>query len=136
MKSIKYIFGLLAIGFVCSMTSCDSGTEEYVDLVTVDILSPDASMKLPGDSIHFHVNFTNVDGGKIHNIGVEMYNITKDSVLYSFSDHVHADGAYEFHDGTRIYGMHNNIRVVAKTWDDAASENTAVSDTVEFHLHM
>lgn len=69
------------------------------------ILSPNGADKTMGDMLHITVQFESHSGETVHNVSVEIKNLTTGTVVYSKPDdsHVHETGAqYTFSESTYL----------------------------------
>lgn len=105
------------------------------------IHQPSTDDKMIGDTLNMHIMFEDHLGGDLENFSVEIKSVDGDSVLYSKPD-VMPDletEEYVFHDELILsmengFVGHTNYLLTAKVWANGA-ENSAVSETVLFHVH-
>lgn len=136
MKNKAY-FSLLIIvlAFFAACTE-EVVTETYA--YHAHILSPNATDKHVGDTIHVHIDFEEHSGKTVHHVNVRIYNKADNTEIYNQPDnaHVHEDsGAYAFHDDVILHvAPHTDWVLQAKVWGMEAGEGET-SETVEFHVH-
>jgi len=149
MRTLNVIIGFAILTI---LAACNKNEATVIDVdkhtdemnYSVMIMKPDTSMKMLGDTMHMHVNFSEADGKTIHHVNVKIYQ--KDNptnVIYNMPTdaHIHdMDGSYEHHDDL-ILSMangvvgHKDYVMEAKIWGhDAGAYEQMMSR--EFHIHM
>jgi len=114
------------------MYACgDSDSEEESFDYSVAIMSPNATDKMVGDSIHLHINFDEADTKTIHNISVVLTNTEDGSEVYSVSEHVHNESGHYEHHADVVLDVEPNTSLILK----ASVWGMHSSDSEEEHEH-
>ncbi|MFN3940563.1 MAG: hypothetical protein ACK4IY_08235 [Chitinophagales bacterium] len=135
MKNLLAICFALIISVVfysCDKNKDDNPTTDYT--ATITILEPEEGMVMnDGEELHVEVDFEN--DAVIHNLEILVLNETSGDTIMFFSEHVHADNLYQFHEHEHVHVMENsNCKVTALTWDEDKSQ--AITKSVHFTVNL
>lgn len=127
MNKIPPLLALAAFAF----GSCEEGPATYT--VDFKIHEPtDGATFADGESVHMHVDFE--AEATIHMAKVTVTREHDGEAVYSWEEHVHAEGMHSHHaDFTLETTEHSDFTLEAKSWDHGGSEADAVSMTRHFH---
>ena len=145
-KTISAFFLAVTVAFsVVILPSCDDEDDDDNHNQSesdyhAHIHSPDSIDKHVGDTLHIHIEFEDHNNGKVHNVGVKIYN--RDStaqVVYDEQSHVHADTSYTYMDDFILsnangVAAHTNWTLEAKVWGHESDTDGLVTDMVKFHV--
>ncbi len=129
----KILFTVLAVFSLAFLGSChkhDSATD-----VTIEFESPTEGLILiSGDTLDIHIHYT--ADAMIHNVEVKVINETNNNeVVFSFDEHVHADGSYAFEDKVPLTVTENSIFRIETMVTGHDSEDDTFSKSVHFEVH-
>lgn len=140
MKNIWKNIALLAV-LTMPFAACKKNDTHSMDDLPhyhAHILSPDASDKHVGDTLHIEIEFEEHDGKTIHHINVRIFNKNDGTEIYNQPQqaHIHeTSGYYKFTDDFVLdVDPHTDWVLEARVWghEDGVAE---VTETVEFHVH-
>lgn len=116
----------------CDKNSDNNPSDEYT--ATITILEPEDGMVMnSGEELHVEVDFEN--DTEIHNVEVLVMNETSGDTIMFFSEHVHVENLYQFHEHEHVLVTEvSACKVTALTWDDDKSK--AISKSVNFTVNI
>lgn len=89
--------------------------------IEVMIWEPDGSDKLSGVPIQIHVTFRSED--VIHNVAVELVNVTAGSTVHAFRHHAHVAGSYAYRTSvTPVVSSDSDFELTASATDHSDVE--------------
>ncbi len=141
MKKLFFLSVLILAGLTI-FTSCDKDDDDHdheddVPEYSIMIMQPNTDDKMVGDSMHIHVEISEVSKRTVHHAKIRIYNKADNTEIYSGPSeaHVHEEtGEFSYHDDI-ILGLDPDTHWVleAKVWGHEAGVGEA-TETVEFHV--
>lgn len=140
--SILFLAMITLAFTACSDDDDKDMTDETYDY-SIQIMQPDDSDKMAGDTMHVHVNFIESEGKTVHNVAVTIYKSDDESqVLYQYEEHAHAEGRFEHHaDVVLNVPEHGDYTLKAEVFPHTDGDAHMHDDedkvvaTREFHVH-
>jgi len=135
------ILSVLACLLVFSACKKDKDDDPIDPEYSITIMQPDATTKMMGDTMHIHVNFDSGNQMTIHNVQIQIDNITHSFFVLDkpqLSNVNDTDGHWEFHYDLPLTGQWNvlpgsTMRLEAKVWGEEPGD-FEVSKTLDFQI--